>query len=157
MRCVAALLSISCATTHALSEAPAQSAAVLFLAPFDADVASALTAELSSRGVALRAALGVAKEYERDFWRHLPEATPPEAWALLLEVDASPFAQLEGKFRWTIDARLHVWRPDLAAPVVSTQSWPTVLSFAHEGQREAIQSVLPWLREWVATALVRSP
>ena len=71
----------------------------------------------------------------------LTEAAP-EPLALLVETQATFFSELSGRYRWTVDAKLTAGKKSAPAEALSRQSsFPAILQFEHEKEKEAITSV----------------
>jgi hypothetical protein len=73
---------------------------------------------------------------------------------ILLESRVVFFAQVDGRFRWTVLARLTLFSPGKAfEPQVIDLSLPVALNFAHEGPDDALTAVRSLVAGRLAAAL----
>jgi glycosidase len=78
-------------------------------------------------------------------------------YVVLVEAKVSFYAQLEGRYRWTVKVRLSVARADhLEGAQADEFDVPVVLEFAHEDAHAAFEAALPLISRHLGQLLDRS-
>ena len=76
-------------------------------------------------------------------------------FVLLVEAKAAYFAQVEGRFRWTVSVRASISSKEGGEPLQSDFEVPIVLEFHHEREREALDAAGPVIAPRVGALLDR--
>lgn len=85
--------------------------------------------------------------------------TPPVAATLHLSTETDFFAQVAGRYRWTVRVRATLDRP--GSRVENTWDIPVFMVYDHERDDDAVRAAIPSIERhldaWLADALPRSP
>ena len=73
--------------------------------------------------------------------RALREAAGPSDFVLLVEAQAVFYSQINGRYRWTVSAKLSMAGPGQSAPQIDELETPALLLFDHEREQRAVQDV----------------
>ena len=84
----------------------------------------------------------------------LAAADAPQDFLLLVEAHPSFYAQVAGRFRWTIDTKITLAKTgDLDNAHTVSWSVPVFLQFSHQREAEALSEAAPMLRRRLSAEL----
>ncbi len=86
---------------------------------------------------------------------HLATTAASGGWAVLVDLQASAFSNMQGRFRWVVSGHVGATSGHPDHSLVETVDIPVFLRFAHEGEEEALVAAIPMLERQLDALLLQ--